>query len=88
MLAAWVTVALKMSSEQLWVWGEEGGETILMGGTPFWVPPGVDWGGRGLRVAKTALMGCPLTAAWAAFLANSSFSSGLEGGVIPNPVRL
>ena len=39
-----------------------------------------------MSVAKTAEMGCPLTAAWAAFLANSSFSSGLEGGVIPRLV--
>ena len=37
-------------------------------------------------MAKTAEMGWPLTAACAAFLANSSFSSGLEGGVMPRLV--
>ena len=33
-------------------------------------------GGKGFKVAKTAEIGCPEhTAAWAAFLASSSFSS-------------
>ena len=56
--AAWVTVVLKISSEQPWVWGEDGGETRRMGGpAAVGVPaPGAE-GGRGLRVAKTALIG-------------------------------
>ena len=38
--------------------------------------------GKGFNVANTALIGVPLAAAAAAFLANSSFSSGLDGGVM------
>ena len=62
---------------------------ILMGGGPTTAPAGVlppgdpeGWGGRGFKVANTALMGVPFAAAAAAFLASSSFSSGLEGGVM------
>ena len=38
--------------------------------------------GKGFNVANTALIGVPLAAAAAAFLASSSFSSGLDGGVM------
>ena len=63
---------------------------ILMGGggptAPAGAPPPAGdpegWGGKGFKVANTALMGVPLAAAAAAFLASSSFSSGLEGGVM------
>ena len=59
-----------------------GGPTAPAGALPPAGDPEGGWGGKGFKVANTALMGVPFAAAAAAFLASSSFSSGLEGGVM------